>query len=295
MRIFVTGATGFVGSAVVQELIGAGHQVVGLSRSDANAASLTAAGAEVHRGDLENAESLKSGAADSDGVIHCGFIHDFSKFAENCELDRRVVEALGSALVGTDRPLIVTSGTALVAGNGLATEGASAGGLHPRVASEQAADAVAALGVRAAVMRLSPSTHGEGDHGFVPMLIDDARKKGVAAYVGEGQNVWPAVHRLDAAKLYRLAIESDFKAGTRFHAVAEEGVPFREIAEVIGKNLNVPVVAKTPEEAAEHFGWFSHFAAIDNPSSSKQTRETLGWEPTRSGLIADVDEYYFKD
>lgn len=290
MRIFVTGATGFIGSAVVQELIGAGHQVLGLARSEAAAQSLTAAGAEVHSGDLEDIESLRSGAAASDGVIHTGFIHDFSRFKEVCETDRRAIEAIGSVLIGSNRPFVVTSGTALLTQGQLAVENnMPVPGPNPRLASEEAADAVAALGVHVSVVRLPPSVHGKGDHGFIPILIDIARKKGVSAYKGEGNNRWPAVHRFDAARLFRLALENNPAAGTRFHGVAEEGIAFKDIAAVIGKRLNVPVVSKSPEEAASHFDWFAHFAGIDNPASSKQTQEDLDWHPEQSGLLADID------
>jgi nucleoside-diphosphate-sugar epimerase len=294
MRVFVTGATGFVGSAVVQDLLDAGHQVSGLVRSDAGAKSLAATGASVHRGDVQDLDSLESGAAQADAVIHTAFIHDFSKFKESCEIDRRAITALGEALAGSSRPLIVTSGTGLLPSGRRTTEDDAAAGASPRIASEEAAAAMQARGVNVSVMRLPPSVHGDGDHGFVPMLIGMAREKGASAYIAEGSNRWGGVHRSDAARLYRLAIEKN--AGpARYHATAEEGVPFKEIATVIGKRLGVPVVSKSPEEAAQHFTWFAHFATMDNLASSAKTRAMTGWQPTGPGLIADIDrDAYFR-
>jgi nucleoside-diphosphate-sugar epimerase len=296
MRVFVTGATGFIGSAVVRELIDAGHQVLGLARSDAGAKSLLAAGAnvKVHRGELADLESLRSGAAAADAVIHTAFIHDFANYGPAAEADKRAIETLGEALAGSDRPLIVTSGTLLVQRQGaLATEEDANTPNFPRK-SEEAALALAASGVRASVVRLPPSVHGKGDHGFVPQLIKIAREKGVSAYIGDGLNRWPSVHRLDAAHLYRLALEKK-SSGARYHGVDDEGVPTREIAEIIGRNLNVPVVSKSREEAADHFGWIARFFGIDGPASSAQTQQQLEWRPAQLGLIADLNAgHYFE-
>jgi nucleoside-diphosphate-sugar epimerase len=293
MRVFVTGATGFIGSAIVKELTAAGHQVLGLARSDKGAASLAALGAGVHRGSLEDLDSLRSGAAAADGVIHTAFIHDFNNYAPAAEADKRAIEALGTTLVGSSRPLIVSSGTLLAQRQGpLATEDDAPNPNSPRK-SEDAALAMASRGVRVSVLRLPPSVHGAGDHGFVPALVDIARKKGVSGYIGDGLNRWPAVHRLDAAHLFRLALDKGSGAA-RYHGVAEEGVPARDIAEVIGRRLNIPVVAKAREEAAGHFGWMARFFGLDGPASSAQTQQLLGWRPTQPGLIADIEEHYFE-
>ncbi|HEY4375392.1 MAG TPA: SDR family oxidoreductase [Burkholderiales bacterium] len=292
MRIFITGATGFVGSAIVAELLAHGHQVTGLARSEVSAAALAKAGAAVQRGALDDLESLRAGAAAAEGVIHAAFIHDFTKFEENCAIDLRAINALGEALASTQKPLIITSGTALARAGGVISEetpAAAGAGAIPRVASEEAAAALASRGQRVSILRLAPTVHGDGDHGFVPLLIDIARAKGVAAYVGEGNNVWPAVHRLDAARLFRLALEQG-AAQLRYHGVAEEGVRFRDIAQAIGRQLKLPVARLSAEEAPAHFGWFAHFAMLDNPASSADTRAALGWQPRERGLIADLDQ-----
>jgi len=292
MRVFLTGATGFIGSAVVRELIDAGHQVLGLARSDAGAKSLAAAGAnvKVHRGDVEDLDSLRSGVAASDAVIHTAFVHDFSRFKEVCEIDRRAIETLGAALVGTDRPFIVTSATGAVFTPGrISTEEDAPNAPMPRV-SEQAGAAVEAKGVHVSVIRL-PQVHDPVKQGLITYLVDVAREKGVSAYVGDGLNRWPAVHRLDAARLYKLALEKAAEKnakGARYNAVAEEGVPLKEIAEAIGRGLKVPVVSKSAEEAGEHFGWLTHFVSGDMPASSALTRKWLGWRPTGPGLLSDL-------
>jgi nucleoside-diphosphate-sugar epimerase len=297
MRVFVTGATGFIGSAVVAELIDAGHDVIGLARSDEAAAAVQAAGADAHRGALDDLDSLRSGAAAVDGVIHTAYIHDFSRMEDAAQTDRRAIEALGATLEGSGRPLVVTTGTALIKPGQVATEDDSidpSSATHPRAANEQAARALAGRGVRVAIVRPGPSVHGEGDHGFVPVLIDIARTKGVSAYVGDGSNRWPAVHRLDAASLYRLALEKA-PAGSVFHAIADEGIPTRDIAEVIGRHLDLPVVSIAPEDAAGHFGWIGAFFALDAPASSVLTQERLGWRATHPGLIEDLEHgHYFE-
>jgi len=297
VRVFLTGATGFIGSAIVPELIKAGHQVLGLTRSDAGARSLIAAGAEVHRGSLEDPQSLRKGAAQADGVIHCAFDHsafganDFSKFLEVCEKDRRSIESLGDALRGSDRPLVITSGT----GMGSAVPGQPATEDHfdpnhpnPRTLSEVAGTAVLERGVNVSVVRL-PQVHNTVKQGLITYAVQVAREKGASAYVGEGLNRWPAAHVLDVAHLYRLALEKR-KAGSRYNAVAEEGISMREIAEVIGRGLKVPMISLSQEEAQAHFGWLAMFAGFDMPASSARTRQRFGWHPTGPGLIADLEQ-----
>jgi nucleoside-diphosphate-sugar epimerase len=299
MRVFVTGATGYIGSAIVADLIDAGHHVTGLARSDAAAAALAAAGVRAHRGALDAAGSLRSAAAASEGVIHAAFqnVGPDTDFAAACAADLRAIETLGEALAGSGRPLVITSGTALLPPGRLGTEDDAAVPGTPRAASEEAALSFADCGVRVSVVRLAPSVHsGEADKkGFVPSMIGFARTKGVSAYVGDGSNRWPAVHQLDAARLFRLALESA-PAGLRLHGAAEEGVPFRDIADVIGAQLNLPVTAISAEEAKDHFSFLAPFVSIDNPTSSAITREQLGWQPKQPGLIADLEEgHYFKD
>lgn len=292
MRVFVTGATGFIGSAIIQELLGAGHQVLGLARSEAAVQILVAAGAEAHRGSLEDLDSLKRGAAATDGVIHAAFIHDFAAYAAASETDRQAIEALGSALAGSDRPLVVTAGLAgFSLGRPVTEEDAPTP--SPRQ-SELTALKLAEQGVRTSVIRLAPSVHDKGDYGFVPTLIGIARQKGVAAYVGDGSNRWSAVHRLDAAQLFRLVLEQG-AAGARYHGAADEGIPMRAIADVIGRHLNLPVVSKSAEEATDHFGWIGRFAGMDAGASSALTRQRLGWQPNQPGLLADLEHgHYFE-
>lgn len=287
MRVFVTGATGFIGSAVVKDLIEAGHQVLGLTRSDEGAKALADAGAQVHRGDLEDLESLRSGAAACDAVIHTAFRHDWSRFAESCELDKRAIEAIGAVLQGSSRPFIVTSGVGVAEGRAATEDDPPLSSpSFPRV-SEVTAVALAGRGVHASVMRL-PQVHDTVKQGLVTYLIAIARTKGVSAYIGEGHNRWPAAHVADVARLYRLALEKG-AAGARYHAVAEEGVPLKDIATVIGHGLNVPVTSISQEQAQEHFGFLGFFAGRDVQTSSAQTREKLGWNPTGPTLLTDLE------
>ncbi|HEX4421594.1 MAG TPA: SDR family oxidoreductase [Kofleriaceae bacterium] len=304
MRVFVTGAAGWIGSAVVPELLGAGHSVVGLARSDASAAALAAAGAEVIAGDLDDLDRLGRAAADCDGVIHLAFKHDIAfsgNFEGAAQADRRAIDTFGDALAGTGRPFVIASGTAGLVPGGLATEAdgleATAGAVHGpavRHANALATLALADRGVRSSVLRLPPTVHGDGDNGFIAMTVAVARDKGAAAYIGDGANRWPAVHRLDAARLFRLAFE-DAPAGSVLHAVADEGVPMRAIAEVIGRHLDVPVISTPPEAAADHFGWLAAFLGLDTPATSELTRKLLGWQPEHLGLIDDLEQgHYFR-
>jgi nucleoside-diphosphate-sugar epimerase len=289
MRVFLTGATGFIGSRIVAELIGSGYQVLGLTRSDAGARTLRQAGAEVHRGTLENPDTLRSGAAQADAVIHTAFDHDFSNFVANCEKDKRAIAALGAGLQGSDRPLIITSGT----GVGIATPGQLASEEianfehpNPRVASEIAGAALFEAGVNVSVVRL-PQVHDPVKQGLVSPLVEIARAKRLAAYVAGGSNRWPAAHVLDVARLYRLALERNIP-GARYHAVAEEGVSARDIVTAVGNGLGVPVVSIPFEKANEYYGWLGPFASLDMPASSAKTREWLNWSPTGPGLLADL-------
>jgi nucleoside-diphosphate-sugar epimerase len=307
MRIFVTGASGWIGSAVVPELVGAGHQVIGLARSDDSAAALTDAGVQVHRGSLDDLDGLRGAADASDGVIHLAFKHDLAfsgDFLGAATADRHAVEAFGEALAGSDRPLVIASGTLGVAPGHVATELDGHGddqslavygpGPLARRATAEFVLSLAANGVRSSVMRLPPTNHGDGDNGFMATLVAIARDKGVSGYIGDGSNRWPAVHRLDSARLFRLAVEGA-PAGSTLHAVADQGVPIRDIADVIGRHLDVPVVSISPEDAGEHFTWLSNFLAADSPASSTLTRELLGWQPEQAGLIEDLDEgHYFR-
>ncbi|KAF2494730.1 nucleoside-diphosphate-sugar epimerase [Lophium mytilinum] len=298
MRVFVTGATGFIGTAVVPELLAAGHQVLGLTRSDKGAEALKALGAEAHRGALEDLESLKKGASNTDATIHLAFDHNFSDFEGINKKDRVAIQAIGEALSGTNRPFIITSGTLLLPLGKIATEDDNGDYTVPvavRGLAEQLALSFVPKGVRAEVVRLPPTNYGKGDHGFIDMLIKTAREKGISVYIGDGANRWPATHRLDTAKAFALALDKG-TAGAVYHAVANEAVSTKEIAEAIGKGLNVPVVSKSMEEATAHFGFVAMPFSRDNPTSSKKTREALGWEPTQPGLIADIGEgHYFKN
>ncbi len=306
MRIFVTGASGWIGSAVVPELTDAGHHVVGLARSDASAAALTAAGAEVQRGTLDDVDTLRSAAAASDGVIHLAFKHDLAfsgEFQAAADADRRAVETLGEALADSERPLVIASGTLGLAPGRVATEhdghgahptgAALGGGPQTRWATAEFVLSLASRGVRSSMVRLPPTNHGDGDNGFIAFLVGIARDKGVSGYLGDGANRWPAVHRLDSARLFRLAVEGA-PAGSTLHAVAEEGVPIRDVAGVIGRHLDLPVAAISSEDAGEHFAWMAGFLAADSPASSALTRELLAWQPTHPGLIADLEAgHYF--
>jgi nucleoside-diphosphate-sugar epimerase len=301
MRVFVTGASGHIGSAVVPELLEAGHEVVGLARSDASAAALTAAGAEFQRGDLDGLDGLAAAATAADGVIHLAFKHEAMRagdMATAVESDLRALQTIGEALAGTNKPLVIASGTLLLSLLGLGRAGTEADVLEsgPRIDAENEVVALAGRGVRSSVVRLPPTVHSSLDHhGFIPALIGFARDKGVAAYVGEGSNRWPAGHTLDVARLFRLALE-EAPGGSRLHAVGDEGIPFRQIAETIGRHLGVPAVSIAPEEADSYVSFLAMFVQLDNPTSSARTQELLGWKPVHPGLIDDLDEgHYFSD
>jgi nucleoside-diphosphate-sugar epimerase len=307
MRVFVTGASGWIGSAVVPELIGAGHQVVGLARSDAAAAALTAARVDVQRGDLDDLDALRSATDASDGVIHLAFKHDLAfsgDFQGAADADRRAVEAFAEVLAGSDRPFVLASGLLGLEPGRVATEqdghgshaavAAFGGGPQARWETAEFTLGLASQGVRSSIVRLPPTNHGDGDNGFIATLVAIAREKGASGYIGDGANRWPAVHRLDSARLFRLAVENA-PAGSTLHAVADEGVPIRDVAEVIARHLDVPLISVAPEDAGEHFTWLGGFIGLDAPASSTLTRELLGWEPTQPGLIADLDAgHYFR-
>ena len=293
MRVFITGGTGFIGSAIVEDLLAAGHEVLGLARSDASAKVFESLGVEVLRGSLDDLDTLKHGAANSDGVIHCAFIHDFSNFATSIKKDQLAIQTLGAALEGTNRPFVISSGIFGVSNNRLATEQDPANlETSLRGLAEEITISFSSKDVRSSVIRLPPSVHGKGDQAVIPIMIGIAREKGVSAYIGDGLNHWPSVHRADVARLYRLALEKG-TAGARYHGVADEGIPFRDIAELIGKHLNVPVVSKPIEEANDHFGFLGHFVQFDGPASSKHTQQELSWQPTQISLLADIQQNYF--
>ena len=295
MRVFVTGATGFVGSAVVNELLSAGHKVLGLVRSESNAKKLEEAGAQACLGDVNDLDVIKKYAAECDAVIHTAFNHDFSQYNASCEADRKVIAAFSDAISGTDKPLVITSGIGLLRLDRLVTEDDSlsvSSDVIPRAASEEAAAAATAKGSNVYVVRLPPTVHGAGDHGFVPMIISIAKENTRSAYIGDGQNRWPAVHRFDAAKVYRLIVEQKPEQKT-FHPVAEQGIPFKDIAEIIGKELKLPAISLPQVEAEKHFTWFTHFATMNVAASSVKTRKTLGWEPTNIDLLSDMEASYF--
>ena len=299
MRVFVTGASGWIGSAVVPELLGAGHHVVGLARSEASAAALAAAGAEVRRGTIDDLDPLRDAARASDGVIHLAFKHDLiysGEYLAASEADRLAIETFGDALAGSDRPLVIASGVLGVAADRVATERDGHGSAtNPRLANAELVLSFASRGIRSSVVRLAPTVHGAGDHGFIAAMVRFDRERGVAGYIGDGHNRWPAVHRLDAARLFRLALEKAPAAST-LHGVAEEGLPIRDIAEVIGRHLDLPVRSIAPERAEEHFSWLGGFLGMDSPASNALTRELLGWEPTRPALIEDLEAgHYFQE